>query len=151
MRVILLEWILPTNNRDSFDYDVESPLDAFRRGHGQWLVEGQATPFDYIHTLLNYGMKKAKSAYGKDHITFSNDNQILSYDGDPSEICMWKACVHKLVEELEQLTGLLLHVSELPTVDFYSPELRDNHNMKNIGKDLGTEQSGGKEGRGRGC
>jgi hypothetical protein len=59
---------------------------------------------------------------------------------------MWKECVRKLVEELERLTGLLLHVSELPAVDFYSPELRDNHNMKNIGKGLGTEQPGGKEG-----
>ena len=142
----MMEWMLPTNDRDNFDYDVESPLGAFRRGHGQWLVEGQATSFDYIHTLLNYDVKKAKSAYGEDHITFSKDNQVLSYDGDPLEIRMWKECVHKLVEELERLTRLLLHVSDLPTVDFYSAEIRDNHNMKNIGKGLGTEQSDGKEG-----
>ena len=115
MRVILPEWVLPTKDRGDFNFDAgESPLDVFRKVHGKWLVEGQSTPFDYIHTLLNYGMKAAQLTQGKDHIIISSDGQVLYYDGDPLVIAMWIICVHKLVEELERLTCLLLHISELP-------------------------------------
>src|SRR5271169_2679871 len=107
MRIILLEWTLPTKDRDNFDHDAgETPLDKLRKVHGKWLVEGQATPFDYVHTLLNYGMKTARYTQGKDHIIISPDKHVLSYDGDPLMLLMWIDCVHKIVEELERLTLL---------------------------------------------
>jgi hypothetical protein len=144
MRIILLEWTLPTKDRNDFCHDAgETPLDKFRKVHGKWLVEGQATGFDYVHTLLNYGMKAAQLTRGKDHIFISSDKQVLYYDGDPLRILMWISCVHKMVEEFERLTCLLLHMSKLPEVDLY---IKDNQNMRNIGKYFGTEQVGGKEG-----
>jgi hypothetical protein len=145
MRVIMLESKLPMNDRDMFDHEAgKSPLEVFRTMRDKWLVEGQSTPFDYVHTLLNYGKKAANSASGKDHISFSHGQQVLYYDEYPLELHMWKECVHKVVEELEKLTQQLLHVSELPPVDFYS--VHDSHNMKEIGHYFGTEMVEGKIG-----
>ena len=83
-----------------------------------------ATPFNYIHSLLNYGLVASKSSLGTDHISFSYDNQVLYYDRVPLYLMKWIECLHKEIEELERLTRQLLHLSELPTVDFYSVEFR---------------------------
>jgi hypothetical protein len=55
----------------------------------------------------------------------------------------WVDCLHKELEELERLTRKLLHVSELPTVDFYS--IVDHHSMTDKGCYFGTELEGGFE------
>jgi hypothetical protein len=144
MRVILLEWTLPVDERDNFPHDDnQTPLDKFREKHGRWLVVGEGTPFDEVHTLMNYGMDRAQSMPGKDHIYIPPDKDVLYYDGKPLRIAMWIACVHKMVEELERLTCLLLHLSELPSVDLY---LIDNPRMKDMGEYFGTKQEGGKVG-----
>lgn len=144
MRVILLEWTLPVGERNDFPHDNgETPLDKFRKIHGKWLVEGQTTPFHHVHTLMNYGMNIAKSMPGKDHIYIPPDKQILYYDGQPLRIAMWIVCVHKLIEELERLTCLLMHISELPLIDLY---FIDNPRMTDIGEYFGIKQEGGKRG-----
>src|SRR5215471_4283486 len=97
MRVILLESILPVDERDKFPHDDnnQTPLDKFREKHGRWLVVGEGTPFDEVHTLMNYGMERAQSMPGKDHIYITPEKDVLYYDGKPLRIAMWIACVHK--------------------------------------------------------
>jgi hypothetical protein len=144
MRVILLESTLPTKERSDFYryHDHESPLDKFRKIHGLWLTQGRDTPFHLIHALMNYGFKAAWWTPGKDHIYIPRDKQVLYYDGQRLEIANWILCVHKLVEELERLTCLLLFISELPDVDFYP--IVDDYRMKDMGEYFGTKQEGGK-------
>jgi hypothetical protein len=91
---------------------------------------------------MNYGLKSALWTPGKDHIYIPPNKQVLYYDGKALEIAMWISCVHKLVEELERLTCLLLFISELPSVDFYP--IVDDYRMKNMGEYFGTKQEGGK-------
>jgi len=60
------------------------------------------------------------------------------------ELTKWNECLYKEIAELEKLIQLLLHISELPTVDFYS--IQDHHSMVDKDCYFGTELPGGKIG-----
>jgi len=142
MRVIVFESSLPTDERHEFNNESEStPLQLFLPIRDRWLVGANATPFNYVHSLLNYGLVVSKSSLGTDHISFSHDNQVLYYDGVPLYLTKWIECLHKEIEELERLTRQLLHTFELPTVDFYS--ITDHHSMTDKDRYFGTELPGG--------
>jgi hypothetical protein len=132
IRVLMLECALPTEERDTFlpEYD-GNPLDVFRRVRDKWLVEGQSTPFDYIHTLLNYGLAAARNAPGNDNIRWSQDGRTLYFDGRPLEIARWKSFVHDGVDEMEHLLAPLMFISALPDVDLNS--VHDNPNNHEVG------------------
>jgi len=132
IRVIMLERALPTDERDTFlpQYD-GNPLDVFRAVRDKWLVEGESTPFDYIHTLMNYGFAAAKNAPGNDHVRWSKDGQTLYFDGRPLKIARWKSFVHNCVDKMEGLLARLMFISSVPDVDLNS--VSDNPNNHNIG------------------
>jgi hypothetical protein len=144
MRVLVFESTLPMNERDQFNNESEStPLQRFLPIRDRWLVGANATPFNYVHSLLNYGLVVSKSSLGTDHISFSHDNQVLYYDGTPLYLNKWTECLYKELTELERLTRQLLHISELPTVDFYS--VIDHHSMTDKDHYFGTELPGGSQ------
>ena len=139
IRVIMLEQALPTEERDTFlpEYD-GNPLDVFRVIRDKWLVEGQSTPFDYIHTLLNYGLAAARNAPGNDNIRWSQDGRTLYFDGRPLEIARWKSFVHDCIDKMEHLLASLMFISALPDVDLNS--VRDNPNNHLIGHYFALEK-----------
>jgi hypothetical protein len=53
------------------------------------------------------------------------------------DVDKWKYCVHKIIEELERLTKLILMVDDIPDVDFYSIHDPPNHPTSGyyLGKD----------------
>jgi len=60
IRIIGVEYALPSKERDRFRVMSDhTPLTVFKQFWEQWLVEGQPTPFNYIHQLMNYGMNIA--------------------------------------------------------------------------------------------
>jgi hypothetical protein len=135
IRLIILEDTLPTCGRKMLEGDLL--LHMFRLVHRQWLVTGQHTTFHYIHTLRNYGMAASRRASGKFQVTLSHDKKRLLLEGKPLDVDNWKSCVHKIVEELERLTKLILMVDDLPHVDFYSIHDTPNRSMSGyyLGKD----------------
>ena len=137
MRLIILEDTLPTSDRRTFRGCGDSPLQLFKLKHARWLVTGQHTPFHYVHTLRNYGMAASKFTPGKFQVTMSHDKKRVLLEGKPLEVDKWKYCVHKIIEELERLTKLILMVDDLPDVDFYSIHDPSNHPMSGyyLGKD----------------
>jgi hypothetical protein len=132
IRVIMLERALPTDERDTFlpQYD-GNPLDVFRVIRDKWLVEGQSTPFDYIHTLMNYGFAAAKNTPGKDNVRWSQDERTLYFDGRPLEIARWKSFIHDCIDKMECFLARLLFISSLPDVDLNT--VQDNPNDDHIG------------------
>jgi hypothetical protein len=57
VRVIMLETSLPSERRDEFTEESQlNPVELFRTIRDKWLVDGEGTPFGYIHRLLNYGV-----------------------------------------------------------------------------------------------
>ena len=144
MRVLVFELTLPTDQRDRFNNDSETtPSQIFQPIRDKWLVNANPTPFNYVHSLLNYGYAVSKGTLGMDHISFSHDNQVLLYDGIPLYLDKWVNCLHKEVEELERLTRKLLRISELPTVDLYS--IIDHHSMTDKDCYFGTQLERGFE------
>ena len=132
IRVLVLEHTLPTDKRDGFlEQHQSNPLDVFRIARDKWLVEGESTPFDYVHTLMNYGLTAARNAPGKDHIQWSQDGKILYFDGRPLEIVRWKSFVYQCIEKLEDIVIRLMFITVLPDVDLYS--VQDNPNNHIIG------------------
>jgi len=132
IRVLMLEHALPTEERDDFvERHETSPLDMFRITRDKWLVEGESTPFDYIHTLMNYGFAAARNAPGNDNVRWSQDGRTLYFEGRPLEMARWKSFVHDCVDKLESFLARLMFISTVPDVDLNS--VRDNPNNHNVG------------------
>ena len=91
MRVLVLESAIPQNDRDNwFELHVDDPLQCFNSSHHKYLVEGEAYPYDQIHTLLNYGMKASVNVTSRSRIDWSSDRTILYLDGKPLKMKDWK-------------------------------------------------------------
>ena len=91
MRVLVLESAIPKAERDDwFELHVDDPLQCFNSSHHKYLVEGEAYPYDQIHTLLNYGMKASINVTSRSRIDWSPDRKILYLDGKGLEIKAWK-------------------------------------------------------------
>jgi hypothetical protein len=91
MRVLVLESAIPKDERDDwFELHDDDPLQCFNSSHHKYLVEGEAYPYDHIHTLLNYGMKASVNVTSRSRIDWSPDRKILYLDGKPLKMKVWK-------------------------------------------------------------
>ena len=141
IRVILLEYSIPVDQRDNIRGIKPTPLERFRQVHDPYLVEGREYPFNYIHKLLNYGMQVSKDFITRSRIRWSTDNKLLFWDGDKLIMEEWKEFVLKLLAETENMCATeLLFQSDgcLPRVDLYA--LKDNPNRKEAGHYFAIEQ-----------
>ena len=71
IRVLLLEHCLPTDDRNNMSESGMNPVPIFRQVHNEWLVEGEPTPFNYIHKLLNYGLHIGKDTKSRTRVRWS--------------------------------------------------------------------------------
>jgi len=120
VRVIMLEASLPGEQRD--EYTEESPInpvEAFRAVRDKWLVDGEGTPFGYIHRLLNYGMHAGKNATTRSRIRWSADNKTLYFDGRALKLELWIKFVQELLDTVESLLSQQLFMEDgaLPEID----------------------------------
>jgi hypothetical protein len=91
MRLLILESAIPKDQRDSwFEAHVDDPLQCFKLSHDKYLVEGEAYPYDQIHTLLNYGLKASVNVTSRSRVDWSPDRKILYLDGKPLKMKAWK-------------------------------------------------------------
>jgi hypothetical protein len=67
IRLVMPERALPQGTRDDRFPNVfrADPLTMFKRVRDNWLVDGEPSPFNYIHKFLNYRMNAAKDAGGR--------------------------------------------------------------------------------------
>ena len=131
IRVILLEYSIPVDQRDNYRNMKPTPLERFRQVHDLYLVEGSEYPYNYIHKLLNYGMQASKNFTTRSRIRWSTDNKLLYWDGDKLIMAEWKEFVLKLLAEAENICTVELLFQpdgHLPQVDLYA--LKDNPNRK---------------------
>jgi superfamily II DNA helicase RecQ len=134
MRVLILEYALPTEDRDEFSYlDGGDPVKLFREVRDKWLVEGEGTPFDAMHKLLQYGMHVGAAAKGKDRVLWSEDKQTMFFDGHPLTLDGFRQFIHYIVQDAERTICESLmfgDVEVLAKLDLM--RLRDNVNIPNI-------------------
>ncbi len=91
MRVLVLESAIPKADRNNwFERHNDDPLQCFNWSHHKYLVEGEAYPYDQIHTLLNYGMKASINVTSRSRIDWSPDRKVLYLDGKRLKMKAWK-------------------------------------------------------------
>jgi hypothetical protein len=130
IRVIMLQASLPTDGRDEYTEDsIVNPVEAFRAVRDKWLVDGEGTPFGYIHRLLNYGMQAAKNTTTRSRIRWSADSKTLYFDGRALKLELWIEFVQELLETVEGLLSeqLFMKDGELPFIDLNVMDDPSNH------------------------
>ena len=91
MRVVILESAIPKDQCDNWlELHKDDPLQCFNSDHHKYLVEGEAYPYDQIHTLLNYRLKASINVTSRSQIDWSPDRKILYLDGKPLKMKAWK-------------------------------------------------------------
>jgi len=109
MQVLGLEYSVPTHKRNGFiitqEKTPESQLNAFRN---TWLVENKATPFNYLHKMLNYGMVAGKDGYGSNWIRIDAANENLFFKGERLVLFKLKEFQHYTLRKAEALLSMLL-------------------------------------------
>ena len=147
MRVLMLEHALPVAVRDNPEnFRREDPLMIFRRTRDYWLVEGTPTPFNYLHKLLNYGMKAGRDGRGRTICRWSQYGQLLHFGARLIRMKKWKKMVHNLLKELEEVLSekLLFRKDKmLPYMDLNS--MIDDPERTEASFYFGKECSGGHE------
>jgi hypothetical protein len=128
IRVLALEYALPTSRRDMFKGDASiSPVEQFKHLRDTCLVEEVDCPFASFVSLRNYGMIVAKDAIGEERVQWSDDGQILLFCGHLTSMEDWKSFVLSLLEEAEEMLGnqlLFRKKGGLPDVNLW--EIRDD-------------------------
>src|SRR5438046_2376211 len=82
IHILILESSIPNKERDNwFDQYNDEPLKVFHQSRDIWLMEREASPFNYIHKLLNYRIEAAKNATTQTRVRWSNDKKTLYLDG----------------------------------------------------------------------
>src|ERR1700737_2990499 len=120
VRVFMLEASLPQGQRDEYtEESIVNPVEAFCAVRDKWLVDGEGTPFEYIHRLLNYGIHAAKNSTTRSRIRWSADNKTLYFDGRALKLELWLEFVQGLLETVEHLLSQQLFMKEgnLPEID----------------------------------
>jgi hypothetical protein len=122
MRVILLEDSLPLNGRDMYQHGIDRiPLEVFQAQHSRWLVDGSASPYSWVHKLLNYGMTAAKEAKGEDRTRFSADGKYCYFEGHGFKVEDWKTMVKDVVREMENVLSRQLLFLNSDTIEPMNP------------------------------
>jgi hypothetical protein len=134
MRLIMMEHSIPTCMRGEYRRHFQKPPhEEFCKYRTKWLVTGTPSPFNYIHTLMNYGLKAAKDAPGPDHIRWSSDSRIMYFDGKGLHVDQWIQMIETLTDELESSLRVLQFLppdSVIPDVDLY--DVYDNPNNHDV-------------------
>jgi len=121
LRVLLLEHCLPMEKRDDISERAVNPMPIFLQAHHEWLVEGEPTPFNYIHKLLNYGYIIGKDMATRPRVRWSHDNKWMYFDGQGFEIARWKQFVRDLLDIAEEMMSKRLFFgAPIPVTDLYS-------------------------------
>ena len=124
IRVFSLESCLPTRDRDEYDYrpeheeTEETPLLKFRKFHEQWLVETEACPFTWVHSLMNYGISASINDRGKHMIYFSENGQWATIHGHSFEISKYKSMIDSVARRAEMILSRELLFRDSDTIDF---------------------------------
>jgi hypothetical protein len=122
MRVLLLEDALPLGMRNGYRHGIDvPPLEQFQVQHSQWLVDGSATPYSWLHKLLNYGMTAAKEAKGEDRTRFSRDGKYCYFEGHGFKVEEWKTMVKDIIREMESVLSRELLFQNSDTIDPMNP------------------------------
>jgi hypothetical protein len=123
IRMIMLEHVLPSNKRHEFTEESDvNPVMAFRQIRDVWLIDGEGTPFGYLHRLLNYGLVAAKNTTTRSRIRWSADARTLFFDGRALRMEDWINFVNYLVlVAKEMLSKQLLFIKDgtLPEINLY--------------------------------
>lgn len=128
-RVIMLEYALLFKHRLMFSsLQAVDPMVTFKHVRDRWLVDGEPTPFNYIHKLLNYGMGAVKHSRSKDRVRWSVDGQIMYLDSLALDSNAWRKFIQELFEATEGFMSehLLRQDNCVPDVDLYA--ITDNPN-----------------------
>ena len=142
MRVLILEHALPSNERTDISEQEINPLARFKSARGKWLVEGEPTPFNYIHKLLNYGRAASKDMKTRSRVRWSADNKRLYFDGQGLEIERWRQFVHDLLARAEEIMVRQLLFGDqggLPAMDLR--DMIDNPNRREAGYYFALEKA----------
>jgi len=130
IRVIILESALPSQLRDNYTEDsVQNPVDSFRSQRDKWLIDGEGSPFGYIHRLLNYGIHASKNATTRSRIRWSADNKTLYFDGRALKLELWIGFVEELLSTIEKMLSEQLFMADgkLPEIDLRVLDDPSNH------------------------
>jgi hypothetical protein len=130
IRVFMLEASLPQGQRDEYtEESIVNPVEAFCAVRDKWLVDGEGTPFGYIHRLLNYGIHAAKNTTTRSRIRWSADNKTLYFDGRALKLELWLEFVQGLLKTVEHLLSQQLFMKEgnLPEIDLSMLDDPSNH------------------------
>jgi hypothetical protein len=130
VRVFMLQAGLPMESRDDYTEDsIVNPVEAFCTVRDKWLVDGEGTPFGYIHRLLNYGMQAAKNTTTRSRVRWSADNKTLYFDGRALKLELWIEFVQGMLETTEALLSqqLFMKDGELPAIDLSVMDDPSNH------------------------
>jgi len=112
---MILENALPLEKRNDMSEQGINPMRVFRMVRNEWLVEGEPSPFNYIHKLLNYGYMIAKDVKTRSRVRWSADEKRMYFDGKGFEIKKWKKFVKDLLDMTEEmLSKHLLFGSQIP-------------------------------------
>jgi len=141
IRVLVLEYTLPTSRRDELGRNELSPLERFKLVRDEFLVEENECPFATLHTLMNYGIQVAEDAVGNTGASWSNDREVLYIRGHEYRMTEWKQFLNGLVEKMETMLGkelLFQRNGRGPDINLW--ELIDNQSNERVGYYLGQQE-----------
>ena len=99
MRVLMLEYALPSEDRNELIcMEGDDPLEVFRGVRDKWLVDGEASPFNAMHKLLQYGMRVGMAMGGRDRVLWSKDGETMYFDGRPLSVEAFRGFIHSMIE-----------------------------------------------------
>jgi len=138
IRIIGVEYALPTRERNRFRVTEDhTPLSVFKRFWQKWLVEGEPTPFNYVHQLMNYGMNIAKNCKGDDKIRFSADGKQCYYKTHQFDMLEWKEMPKEILRNAELILSRRLLFQNSDTVTAVNPYIRDDEGIADVGHFFG--------------
>jgi len=73
---------LPSEERNKLIcMEGDGPLEVFREVIDKWSVDGEPSPFNTMHKLLQYGMRVGMAIGGRDRVLWSEDRKTMYFDG----------------------------------------------------------------------
>ena len=130
VRVVMLEYSLPCIRRDELTQTPDAnPVEIFRAIRDKWLVDGEATPFGYIHRLLNYGIAASRNATTRSRIRWAADDKTLYFDGRALKLSTWIEFVNQTLSDAEKLLSRQLFMTDgdLPEISLDVVDDPSNH------------------------
>jgi len=130
----MLEYALPSVERNELIcMEGDDPLEVFRAVWDKWLVDGEPSPFNAMHKLLQYGMRVGMAMGGQNKVLWSEDGKTMYFDGRRLTVEGFCGFIHSMVEAAERVIceDLLFGDRErLGMVDLW--KVRDDVNAPNI-------------------